>query len=243
MHQSAAQNAKRFFDTYSAFLPPDPVVVDIGSMNINGGIRDVCPPGVKFVGIDFAEGPGVDYVMSDPYQVPIHDGQVDVVTASSTFEHSPMFWLLFLDVLRVLKPTGLFYLNVPSNGAFHRHPVDCWRFYPDAADALAQWARRNNLPTVFLESWWSAKGTDGSEWNDFVAVFLKDAQHADLFPNRIPYNLAADGKQEWKVKPNEIYNGRFHGWADHRILDLQDFPDGKKSREEMQNRPGVGSNK
>ena len=98
---------------------------------------------------------------------------------------------------------------------------------------------RNNLNTIFLESWWSAKGTDESEWNDFVAVFLKDGNNVNLFPSRIPFDIDSNGKHAWKVKANEIYNGRFHGWQQHQILDLQDFPDGKKTREEMLNRPGV----
>ena len=34
----------------------------------------------------------------------------------------------------------LFYLNAPSNGEFHRYPVDCWRFYPDAGGALGDLA-------------------------------------------------------------------------------------------------------
>ena len=31
----------------------------------------------------------------------------------------------------MLRPAGLFYLNAPSNGDFHRYPVDCWRIMPD----------------------------------------------------------------------------------------------------------------
>jgi SAM-dependent methyltransferase len=70
------------------------------------------------------------------YKLPFADGSVDVVLSSSCFEHSEFFWLLFLEILRVLRPEGLFYLNAPSNGPFHRYPVDCWRFYPDSGNAL-----------------------------------------------------------------------------------------------------------
>lgn len=94
-----------------------------------------------------------------------------------------MFWVLFLDILRVLKPHGLFYLNVPSNGDFHRYPVDCWRFYPDSGNALVAWARRNGLRPALLESYTSDQADD--QWNDFVAVFLKDGSQAGSYPQRI----------------------------------------------------------
>jgi len=95
-----------------------------------------------------------------------------------------MFWIVFLEVMRVLKPRGLFYLNVPSNGAFHRFPVDCWRFYPDSGNALVTWARRNGVNTLLLESYTSGQ-SGGEGWNDFVAVFLKDARHLAEFQERI----------------------------------------------------------
>ncbi|OGT07233.1 MAG: hypothetical protein A2143_11680 [Gallionellales bacterium RBG_16_57_15] len=94
-----------------------------------------------------------------------------------------MFWVLFIEILRVLKPAGLLYLNVPSNGPFHRYPVDCWRFYPDSGVALVNWAKRCNLNPALLESYTSFQKND--YWNDFVAVFIKDASHHPKFPGRI----------------------------------------------------------
>jgi len=43
----------------------------------------------------------------------------------ATFEHDVMFWESFLELVRVLRPGGLLYLNAPSNTAFHRYPLDC----------------------------------------------------------------------------------------------------------------------
>jgi hypothetical protein len=86
-------------------------------------------------------------------------------------------------VLRTLKPSGLLYLNVPSNGPFHRYPVDCWRFYPDSGGALQNWARRNGVQALMLESFTGPQNTGA--WNDFVAVFVKDAEEAKRYPKRI----------------------------------------------------------
>jgi hypothetical protein len=75
--------------------------------------------------------------------------------------------------MRVLKPGGLFYLDVPSNGLFHRYPVDCWRFYPDSALALARWSTHNKIDCTVLESFVGKQMAHG--WNDCVAVFFKGA--------------------------------------------------------------------
>ncbi|WP_264003981.1 class I SAM-dependent methyltransferase [Mycolicibacterium sphagni] len=158
-------------------------VVDIGSQDVNGSLREVTPSHFKYIGIDMVAGKGVDIVLDDPYKLPLDSESVDIVICSSCFEHSEMFWLLFLEVMRILKPAGLFYINVPSNGAFHRYPVDCWRFYPDSGNALVTWARRNGMNSALLESYTS--GRDANRWNDFIAIFLKDEAHADLYKDRV----------------------------------------------------------
>jgi SAM-dependent methyltransferase len=196
MHDTAMEHGKLFFDTYLT-RSNGLTIVDVGAQDIVGSLRTVAPPNCKYVGLDFAEGKGVDMVMTDPYKLPLEDNSVDVVVSSSCFEHAEFFWLSFNEVMRILKPQGLFYLNVPSNGAFHRYPVDCWRFYPDAGKALQNWGRRSGYPVVLLESFIGIQKRD--IWNDFVAVFLKDEQHLDQHPNRILNNF------------REILNGIRHG--------------------------------
>jgi SAM-dependent methyltransferase len=185
MHDTALDNGKAFFDAY---LPPGSRarVLDIGAQDVNGSLRSVCPEGVEYIGVDFAPGPGVDIVLSDPYTLPFADAHADAIVTSSCFEHSELFWLLFVELLRVLRPEGLLYLNAPSNGAFHRYPMDCWRFYPDSGKALVTWARRCGYNAVLLESFVSAQSAHNPwGWNDFVAVFARDEGHVGLHPRRI----------------------------------------------------------
>lgn len=186
MHPTAMQNCRDFFQCYAPHIErgDEPVkVIEIGSQDVNGSLRSVCPEGFAYTGVDFVEGRGVDVVLQDPYALPFADASADIVLASSVFEHSEMFWLLFLEVMRIIKPAGLFYLNVPSNGDFHRWPVDCWRFYPDSGNALVTWARRNGMRPALIESYTSLQHDD--QWNDFVAVFLKDEQFIGRFAGRI----------------------------------------------------------
>ncbi len=182
MHQTAIENARRFFMTYGNHRP-GLTIADVGAQDVNGSLREVAPADCHYVGLDFVAGKGVDLLITDPYALPLADESADVVVCSSCFEHSEFFWLLFNEVMRVLKPDGLFYLNVPANGDFHRYPVDCWRFYPDSGVALQNWGRRSGFATVLLESYTANQGPQA--WNDFVAVFLKDDKFTETFPSRI----------------------------------------------------------
>jgi SAM-dependent methyltransferase len=189
MHPTALQNCQLFFDCYGSSIEirsPNAKVIEIGSQDVNGSIRDCCPKNFEYIGVDFVAGEGVDIVLDDPYSLPFQTESVDVVLSSSCFEHSELFWLLYLEVMRILKSSGLFYLNVPSNGAFHRYPVDCWRFYPDSGRALITWARRNNLRSELLESYTCRQPDQAADqWNDYIAVFLKDGFHVSSYPDRI----------------------------------------------------------
>ncbi len=97
----------------------------------------------------------------------------------------------------MLKPEGLFYLNAPSNGDIHRYPLDCWRFYPDAGVALENWGRRCGHDPALLESFTTRQRDDA--WNDFVAVFVKDASQARRHPVRMIERI------------DDFMNGRVHG--------------------------------
>jgi SAM-dependent methyltransferase len=162
MHPTAISNCKSFFDAYASSFSSQPKVkvIEIGSQDVNGTLRSTIPSSFEYVGVDFVEGKNVDVVLEDPYKLPFESESADIVLSSSCFEHSEMFWLVFLEIMRVLKPKGLFYLNVPSNGWFHRHPVDCWRFYPDSGRALVSWAKRNSINAALLESYTSLQAKD-----------------------------------------------------------------------------------
>ena len=214
MHPTAMMNCQNFFDTYSsAFEPAQKTkIVEIGSQDVNGSLRSTAPSSFDYVGVDFVDGKGVDVVLTDPYTLPFQTESVDIVLSSSCFEHSEMFWLSFLEIMRVLKPAGLFYLNVPSNGSFHRYPVDCWRFYPDSGRALVSWAKRNAFNPALLESYTSTQ--IGARWNDFVAVFLKDENQIKTFPSRII------------DKKHDFYNGIVYG--NNEFIKMSDMTEDMK---------------
>jgi SAM-dependent methyltransferase len=208
MHPTAMQNGRVFFDTYLGERSTS-LVLEIGAQDVNGSLRDVAPAGVRYIGVDFVVGKGVDVVLTDPYSLPFESESVDVIVSSSCLEHSEMFWLSFTECLRILKPDGLLFINVPSNGAFHRYPVDCWRFYPDAGSALVTWAKRQGMNPALLESFITPQHED--VWSDFLAVFVKDQDCARRHPNRM-------------IKAIERFeNGKVSG--SEQIFSYEEFPE------------------
>lgn len=184
MNPSALRDVDSFFKTYVSYKKESNTrLVDIGAQDVNGSIKQVCPKNIEYIGVDFVEGRGVDVILDDPYIFPFEKETFDITVSSSCLEHSEFFWLAFLEMLRITKDDGLIYINVPSNAAFHRYPVDCWRFYPDSGIALANWGKRNGYECELLESYIANQGNDGMV-NDFVAVFVKNKAYAGLYPER-----------------------------------------------------------
>jgi hypothetical protein len=192
MHNSALKTSKLFFDNYYLQKEKSLFVCEIGSQIIRtspiGTIRDMVPQKSVYVGLDFEKGEGVDIVLEDPYKYPFNDNTFDFVVSSSCFEHSEMFWLSFLEGMRILKPTGVMYCNAPSsNMPYHTFPVDCWRFYPDAGKALETWGKYSGINLKLLESY--IVKPNYQEIDDYVAdwvsIFIKDEKYENLYPNKI----------------------------------------------------------
>lgn len=202
MHPSAFANAQRFADTYLSNQVY--TLVELGSQCVleQPSLRSVFVGASPYLGLDCQSGEGVDIVMPDADTIPLEDASADVVISSSCLEHAEFFWMSFLEMTRILKQGGLLYINAPSNGEFHRHPVDCWRFYPDSGSALQKWAHKNGHTMILLESFISNQERD--IWNDFVAVFGKGMHAPEIHTRRILETFS------------EFTNGRLHGSAEFR---------------------------
>ena len=181
MHDTALFYGKKFFEVYGLKRSK---ILDIGSKDENGSLRKYTNNNHEYTGIDMIPGENVDIVQADPYLLPFEDNTFDIITSSSVFEHSQMFWVLSNEIFRVLKPNGLFYLNAPSNGPYHTYPVDCYRFYPDSGEGIKEWGIQSGFKNlVILESFIGCKQNDN--WNDFVCIFLKDKNYLKNYPTRI----------------------------------------------------------
>lgn len=184
MHDTALAFGAAFFACY--LQAPPGKVLDVGAQDINGSLRHAAPPWAIYTGVDITAGPGVDLVLEDPHRLPFPDAAFDAVVSTSCFEHDPMFWVTFLEMLRVTRPGGHVYVNAPANGWYHRHPQDNWRFYPDAGLSLRDWGRREGHDVTLVESFTGRRAAD--VWNDCVMVF----RHGPPAPATAPLRRISD---------------------------------------------------
>ena len=194
MHDTALQIGALVFERY---LPPRKTrVLEIGSYDVNGSLRDHAPRTAKYVGLDFEAGKGVDHVVDDCDTWPVEDGSFDLVAASSVFEHDGTFWRTFLAMCRKAKAGGFIYIGAPSNGGVHRFPLDCWRFYPDAGRALEKWGQDNGFDITLIESFVADRKVD--TWNDFCAVFQLGPTKKPLNTSFVYERLSAFNVTTWR---------------------------------------------
>jgi SAM-dependent methyltransferase len=111
---------------------PGPVF-EFGSYQVEGqldyaDLRTLFP-GKAYVGCDMRPGPGVDRV-EDVSAMTIGDCQAGTVLCIETFEHVFEVRRAFDEVLRILKPGGLFLFTSPLNFRIHGYPDDYWRMTP-----------------------------------------------------------------------------------------------------------------
>lgn len=194
MHDTAYEIGRLFFRNY---VNAGDVILDIGSMDINGSLRDFRPEGSLYVGVDLSRGNGVNLVVKTNSHLPFSEEIFNVVVSTSCFEHDAMFWLTFLEMCRVLKSGGFVYLNAPSKGAYHQYPIDAWRFFPDAGIALRDWARLNKHGIELVESF--VTENRGDMWNDCVMIFGKTPDRAPL-PISEQYQLAFNVRSQLNLE-------------------------------------------
>ena len=183
MHDSAKKSFILFKENYLN-ASNKIKIVEIGSRSVNADIRNTLNNNFSYIGLDIEAGKNVDVVLENPYKFPFEDSSIDVIISISVFEHTEFFWLTFLEILRVLKPQGLFFLNAPSNSKYHRHETDNWRFYPDSGNALINWAKKNNFNPILLESFISKQYLECG-WNDYVSITLKDKKYLEIYNDKI----------------------------------------------------------
>lgn len=167
-------------------------VLDVGSMGDRATSYRALfgPPAFEYVGLDLVEGSNVDFVPSDPYSWDsLPRESFDVVISGQTFEHNPYFWITAAEIARVLVPGGLVVIIAPSKGPVHRHPFDCWRFYPDAWSVLCSYVGLELLESYVDDGSWRKVVPGTMAWRESFMVGRKphfgDQEARNAFYERI----------------------------------------------------------
>lgn len=114
-------------------------VLEIGSYNVNGSVRECFADATKYVGIDISAGPGVDWQFDAkeigwPQIDDWFDGSTpDTMLCYETLEHDPEFWRTVYAMHNFICHGGMMIVTTPTyRFPVHRYPLDAYRFGEDA---------------------------------------------------------------------------------------------------------------
>ena len=90
-------------------------VLDVGSLDINGSNRFLFTGDYTYLGIDIAEGRGVDAV-SKGHEWYAPDNFYDTIISTECFEHDMFYELTLKNIVRMLKSGGMFLFTCATTG-------------------------------------------------------------------------------------------------------------------------------
>jgi SAM-dependent methyltransferase len=90
-------------------------VLEIGSYDVNGSVRQFFEHPKEYIGADLTKGPGVDIVQPG-HEIDYADGYFDVTISCECFEHNPHWLPTFTNMIRMTKAGGLVAFTCASSG-------------------------------------------------------------------------------------------------------------------------------
>lgn len=145
-------------------------VLEVGSWDVNGSVRSFFK-NADYVGVDVADGPGVDMV-SRGEDISLPPDSFDVTISCECFEHNSAWSATFRNMVRMLKPGGLCIITCatlgrPEHGTKRTNPeasLTALNHFPDYY--------RNLSPADFKKE----LDLDGmfSEYKFFINPFSRD---------------------------------------------------------------------
>lgn len=109
-------------------------VLEIGSKDITGGVRQYFTDAKEYIGIDSELGFGVDKILDAHDILKVYKtGSLDMLICCEMLEHDNSPWITFEIMEKVLKKGGILLVSTPTFGfPLHRHPRDYFRYGEDA---------------------------------------------------------------------------------------------------------------
>ncbi len=190
MHRANIMFWKSCKDGYPKYFT-NTRVIEFGSYNVNGSVKDFFDEPLEYVGVDWREGPCVDLVKF-AHEV-VYDHKFDVVISASMLEHDPHWEKSLLNMLEGLSDDGILLLSwgaarnrehelhTACDGLFHALP---------AGEVLKLLADQNIYVHKFIyESQIFASELPSAGEGEVCLVAFKNSKHAvgeqaiaELFP-------------------------------------------------------------
>lgn len=90
-------------------------IAEIGSLDINGSVRDFFVLPEKYVGCDLGPGRGVDLVCAG-HELPFDDNTFDVAISCECFEHDRHWVKTFAKMIALVRDQGLVVFSCATTG-------------------------------------------------------------------------------------------------------------------------------
>ncbi len=167
-------------------------VIEVGSKEYGStsSFRDFYV-GAEYVGIDMAEGKGVDVVVDLTQSIgALKESHFELGICCSVLEHVEKPWLFAANLARLIRPGGRLYMSVPWVWRYHAYPDDYFRF------------SHRGVMTLFEEFTWANMFYSTTVSGEFLEVTEKDAE-AD---NRMAALADAPQGQKRKYLPYLMMN-------------------------------------
>ena len=145
--------------------PPSPKVLEIGTLRWYANPthhKQWFPQASEYVMTDISAGTDVD-IVSDAHTLSETFSDFDIVIACSVWEHLHSPWIAAQELLKVLKPGGLFFVQSHLVFPEHGYPHDYFRFTTKAFEHIFKGAS-----VVITEYQYPCKivPPPGVEWHD-----------------------------------------------------------------------------
>jgi ubiquinone/menaquinone biosynthesis C-methylase UbiE len=150
-------------------------VLDVGSMDVNGTVRENFLGAGEYVGIDMRPGKCVDRVMKAE-EIPQHftSGYFDIIVCCETLEHVEHWKEALQGIWHALKVDGKLCITTPNREkGRHGYPSDYWRF------TLEDYAHIFSGQQILKSEQIYSRG------NGVIVKKLNDSLHFNIEPYRI----------------------------------------------------------
>ncbi len=162
MHRTARKHMSENIQYwYKERLEENLKVIDLGSYDVNGTLKDIVPEAWEYCGLDRVSGPNVDSVMGADYIIPFPPSTADLVISSSCFQYVRNPFRLMKSINETVKQKGMIFICAPRNETDgliglppekcpdNKEQFDCWRFLPDGMTALLEDSGFQSLKTYY----------------------------------------------------------------------------------------------
>ena len=98
-------------------------VLEIGSQDINGTVRDFFQKGANYLGLDLGMAKGVDWTIPGEL-VELPDQWASICISTECFEHAASWEQILMNMIRITRTNGLLILSIAGHGRATHGTVD-----------------------------------------------------------------------------------------------------------------------